>query len=257
MLIVVLILSQAVYARERLVMIGGGARPDVVMKRYVELAGGNKARVLIVPWASEEPQESYEALRRDLLAAGASEVFCAPEAPLDEFKKQQLLRQLDNATAVFFAGGDQRKIMKELDDALYDRFHECYKTGKVFGGTSAGTAIMSEQMITGDGQFDVIDGDSVQVSKGLGLLPGTIVDQHFIKRMRENRLFGLVLKYRDRLGLGIDEATALVVYDNKLAEVVGTSYVMVVDARFRKDALLVYLLKHGQRFDLRKRKLIN
>ncbi len=83
--------------------------------------------------------------------------------------------------------------------------------GVVFGGTSAGAAVMSLRMITGEGDFTVIDGDQVEVRAGLGLLPGVIVDQHFVKRQRENRLFGLVLKHPDERGVGIDEGTALLV----------------------------------------------
>lgn len=237
-------------------MIGGGPRPESVMKRYVDLAGGKQARILVITWASGEPEESFAALERDFKRAGALEVYRAPNAPLDGSAREGFLKYLERATGVFFSGGDQRKIMEVLaDDDLYQRLKAAYRAGKVFGGTSAGTAIMSEQMITGDGQFDVIDASRVGIARGLGLLPGAIVDQHFIKRMRQNRLFGLVLKYSGRLGIGVDEATALVVYDNSACEVVGESQVMVVDGLAKRGALLVHLLREGECFDLKRRKL--
>jgi cyanophycinase len=139
------------------------------------------------------------------------------------------------------------------DAPLAEALRARYRAGVVFGGTSAGAAIMSPIMITGNGNFDVLDGRQVETRPGLGLMPGTIVDQHFIARRRQNRLFGLVLRHPDSLGVGVDEDTALLVVDNRYAEVVGTGRVMTVDARARDGALVLYLLESGRRFDLRKR----
>ena len=124
--------------------------------------------------------------------------------------------------------------------------------GVVFGGTSAGAAVMSLRMITGEGDFTVIDGDQVVVREGLGLVPGVIVDQHFVKRQRENRLFGLVLKHPEERGVGIEEDTALLVTNGRQAEVVGKGPVLLVDAKGR-DQLRVTFLRSGQSVDLRKR----
>jgi cyanophycinase len=107
-------------------------------------------------------------------------------------------------------------------------------------------------MITGEGDFTVIDGDQVVVREGLGLVPGVIVDQHFVKRQRENRLFGLVLKHPGERGVGIEEDTALLVTNGRQAEVVGKGPVLLVDAK-GKGQLLVTILRPGQSVDLRKR----
>jgi cyanophycinase len=110
-------------------------------------------------------------------------------------------------------------------------------------------------MITGEGDFTVIDARKVETTEGLGLLPeDVIVDQHFIKRQRENRLFGLLLQDPKALGLGIDEDSALLVTDNRYAEVVGSSQMLMIDGRARKDALTVYLVRPGERIDLLKRR---
>jgi cyanophycinase len=104
-------------------------------------------------------------------------------------------------------------------------------------------------MITGDGDFTVIDGDQVVVREGLGLLPGVIVDQHFVKRQRENRLFGLLLKHPEERGVGIDEDTAILVTGGRQAEVVGKGPVLLVDA-VGTDSLRVQLVRSGQSVDL-------
>ncbi|HYN05065.1 MAG TPA: cyanophycinase, partial [Vicinamibacteria bacterium] len=97
-----------------------------------------------------------------------------------------------------------------------------------------------------------IDGEKVEVRPGLGLLEGAIVDQHFVKRQRENRLFGLVLKHPEERGVGIDEDTALLVTAGRHAEVVGKGPVMLVDAT-GPDRLAITLLRAGQTTDLRER----
>jgi len=242
-------------AQERLIIVGGGKRPDAAMAKFVEWAGKERARILIIPWATSEPQASFEYLKKDLAAFNPMVIELAPIAPITEEKKIKFLNQLKNATGVFFTGGDQVKIMEVLkDESLLQTLKQGYSDGIVFGGTSAGAAIMSRQMITGEGDFTVIDGKKVQTSLGLGLLPDdVIVDQHFIKRQRENRLFGLILQNREKFGIGIDEDTALVLSDNRYGEVVGKSQIMMVAAQKGNGTLIIHLLQPGQRLDLRKR----
>ena len=137
------------------------------------------------------------------------------------------------------------------DETLLAAVRRRYEAGVVFGGTSAGTAIMSKTMITGEGDFTVMDGSKVGVRAGIGLLDGVIVDQHFVKRQRENRLFGLVLASPSDRGAGIDEDTALLVTGGRDAEVVGTGIVVLVD-RAGVDRLTVTLQRPGQRFALQR-----
>jgi cyanophycinase len=253
-LAVSLALVAPAFPGERLVAVGGGDRPPQAMARFVAWAGGEQARILVVLWATSEPAESLKALWEDLAPHRPGQVEAAPLAPLAGDGRARVLEQLARATGVFFSGGDQGRIMDVLADAeLLRAFRERYAQGVVFGGTSAGTAVMSDPMITGDGDFTVIDGEKVGVRAGLGLLPGAILDQHFVKRQRENRLLGLILKHPDLLGLGVDEATALLVTDNRLAEVVGSSQVIVVDGKVGRGSLLLHLLGPGEGFDLERR----
>lgn len=246
-------------AQERLIIVGGGKRPEAAMAKFVEWAGKERANILIIPWATAEPEESFAYLKKDLVVYNPKEIELAPIAPMTEEKKIKFLNQLKNATGVFFTGGDQVKTMEVLkDESLLQSLKQRYADGIVFGGTSAGAAIMSTQMITGEGDFTVIDGAKVQTSLGLGLLPNDIiVDQHFIKRQRQNRLFGLILQNREKFGIGIDEDTALVVIDNRYGEIIGLRQVMTVDARDQNGALIIRLLQPGEWLDLRKRRLSN
>ena len=253
--VVIIAMAGTMHAQQRLVVVGGGKRPPEAMKRFIEWAGGSSANILVIPWATSEPASSFEYLRKDMAELGPRSIVLAPVAPLTEEKKTTLLAQLKEASGVFFTGGDQVKTMDVLKDvSLANALRESYERGVVFGGTSAGAAIMSTQMITGEGDFTVIDGGKVQTIVGLGLLPDdVIVDQHFIKRQRQNRLFGLVLQSGRKYGIGIDEDTALLVIDNRFGEVVGARQVMTVVPAKREGALFVQLLKPGEWLDLRKR----
>jgi len=251
------ILTFNVSAQERLVLIGGGERSAKIVSRFVEWAGKDNARILIITWASGVPQENFESLKKDFAGFPTASFEHAPHAPLNADKREMFLKQLKNATGVFFSGGDQNRIMEILkDESLYNALRERYKSGMVFGGTSAGAAVMPTPMMTGENDLKVIDGAKVGTRQGLGLLPNTILDQHFIVRQRENRLFGLVLQNRSILGVGIDEDTALFVKDNRYAEVVGATYVMFVDGSSKKATFMITLLKSGEQFDLVKRKVI-
>lgn len=255
--LVALTLCANASAKQRLVLVGGGERPKSAMTRFVEWAGGVEAHILVISWATETPQESFDYFRDEVGPLGPASIDPAPFAPLTPEKREAFLSQLAKATGVFFTGGDQSRIMDVLADApLADALRARYAAGVVFGGTSAGTAIMSPIMITGNGDFTVIDAQKVETKPGLGLLPGTIVDQHFIARQRQNRLFGLIIRNPEALGVGVDEDTALLVVDDRYGEVVGDSYVMIVDARARKGALVLNLLEPGTRYDLRKRRVV-
>jgi cyanophycinase len=244
--------------QQKLVLVGGGDRSMEAVSRFVDWAGKEKSRILIITWASGVPAESFEGFKEDFKNFPTESFEHAPDAPLDGDKRARFLEQLKTASGVFFSGGDQNRIMDVLkDESLYKALREKYDAGTVFAGTSAGTALMSTPMMTGENDLSVIDGKKVGTRQGLGLLPNAIIDQHFIVRQRENRLFGLVLANPNMLGIGIDEDMALLVKDNRTAEVIGATYVMIVDAGQKKATFMINLLKAGDRFDLVKRKVIS
>ena len=210
-----------------------------------------------ITWASGEPEASFKSVSAEIerIYGGKATVEKSAQRPMDTAAGEAFLRQLASATGVFFTGGDQNRVMEELKNpAVLRALQEKYEKGVPFAGTSAGTAIMSPLMITGDGDFTVIDGSKVATRPGIGLLPESIVDQHFIKRQRQNRLIGLLMKNQGLIGIGIDEDTAFAVSDNRVGEVIGNTQVMIFDARKAADSFRLYLLANGEKFDLRKRK---
>jgi cyanophycinase len=251
------LLPTAAPAGEKLVLLGGGPRPPEALARFVEWAGNGRSRLLVVTWASADPLESYASLEQDLRLYRPAAIEAAPLPPLGAPDRDRLVAAVKRATGIFFGGGDQSRIMDVLQDReLAEVFRARYRAGVVFGGTSAGTACMSGLMITGGGDQTVLDGHKVAVRPGLGLLPGVILDQHFMKRQRQNRLFGLVLDHPSLLGVGVDEGTALAVSDNRHAEVVGPGAVMMVDAVVGADDLVISLVRPGERFDLKARRRV-
>ena len=234
-----------------LVIVGGGNHPPAGVEKIYHWAGEKQARLLVIPWATSEPDENFVEFSRDYQNLPLESIQRAPLAPLDPKSRALFLSQLEQATGVWFSGGDQVKIMEVLrDPELLEALRRKFAQGTVFSGTSAGCAIMSLRMLTGEGDVTLLDGRQIELREGLGLLPpNVIVDQHFLKRQRENRLFGLILENPDALGVGIDESTALVVTDGVEAEVVGESQVMLV-RRQEPNALKIWLFKPGQRFRL-------
>lgn len=190
------------------------------MKVFSELSGGNKSFILIIPWASETTEGAVN-IRGELVAYPAGKIEIASN------NTSELMKQLTAASGIFFTGGDQNKlmlVMKELN--LKNLLKKMYADGVAFAGTSAGTAIMSEKMLNGEGNLAVLDGKQIGISEGLGLLPeSVVVDQHFIVRSRFNRLAGVVLDSKV-LGIAIDEDNALLITNNSLGKVYGPTQVL-------------------------------
>jgi cyanophycinase len=196
----------------------------------------------VVPNASSEPGETGRALVAELDSLGARAfVFHLDRAAAGV---EGSARGLDSATGIWFSGGDQELVTEALAGTPVMRaMQRRYREGAVVGGTSAGAAIMSDSMITGNqtppgdttgyygDEFPTIARHRVEIVPGLGFLPQAIVDQHFIRRERHNRLLSAVLERPSLLGVGIDESTALEVSPDGRWRVLGESSVVIYDAR--------------------------
>ena len=228
-----------------LLIVGGGPLPPPVLARFVELAGGpGKARIVVFPMASSDPEAGVE-MAATLRKMGAE----AERVSLDHAAADtdEAAARLANVTGIWFGGGDQALLTKALGGTKTEAaIHERYRAGAVVGGTSAGAAVMSTPMLTGDekhpggsrppakGSADAymtIARDNVVTERGFGLLPGAIVDQHFVRRRRNNRLFSLVLEHPELVGVGIDESTAVEVGPDGTWRILGASVAVVYDAR--------------------------
>jgi cyanophycinase len=222
-----------------LFIVGGGSTPATVTQEFVRLAGGpGAAKIIVFAMASAAGERSGEAKAEDLrtLGAAARNVWIDhAQADLDS-----VARLLDDATGIWFGGGDQNRLLDVLRNTRTARAITArFQAGAVVGGTSAGAAIMSTPMITGDelARRDTTESwtrvarGTVAVDSGLGLLTEAVVDQHFLRRRRHNRLLSLVLADAPHVGVGIDEGTALIVEPTGRWRVIGVSSAFVVDAR--------------------------
>jgi cyanophycinase len=261
-------------ARGYLFIIGGGDRPESMMKKFVDLAGQfGSGKIIIFPMASGVPAEVGPEEAAEFKKLGAREAEC------HILTREQALREdsakvLEDAGGVFFSGGDQSRLMDILRHTpIHRKLLELYEKGCVVGGTSAGAAVMSEVMITGDErrevkeghEFETIEAGNVVTVEGFGFLKTAIVDQHFATRKRHNRLISLVAENPQLLGIGIDESTAIIVKPGEVFEVVGEKDVVVYDGSKAKiriapsrmigfTGMLMDVLIPGDRFDLKTRK---
>ncbi len=206
-------------------MVGGGGTTPAIVAKALALAGGREARVAVLPQASELPETGPDSAKM-WLEAGAKEA--RPVAFDDRAAARAVI---GGATLIWMPGGDQNKFMTAIvGTGLDDLIRERHRSGVAVGGTSAGAAILSEAMMTGEADLKSLTTGTTELAKGLGLWPQVIVDQHFLKRQRGNRLISAVLDHPTLVGVGIDEQTAVIVRGSSF-EVVGASAVVVVDPR--------------------------
>ena len=260
------LLLAAAPPRGTLVIVGGGGMPQEIMDAFLAACGGKGGRVGVVPTSTQDPDGALKEWGEDLRQAGLTLV------PLDVRKREDasdpaVLAAARTCTGFWFSGGDQNRVGdKIVGTPLQAVILERHAQGAGVGGTSAGAAIMSRIMLTGDDRdgkesLTGLGRGAYRTREGMGFLPDhCIVDQHFLRRNRQNRLFSVLMDHPDCLGLGIDEATALVVKDGQ-ATVLGRSAVMVFDPRGMALAgadgfrdLRIHLLRKGETLDLLTRK---
>jgi cyanophycinase len=253
-----------------LFIVGGGDRDEPLMRRYVGLAKRNgPAKIVIFTMASSVPLETGPGLVAEFKGYGVEDAayfHLTREEALDTAN----LKILDGVTGVWFSGGDQAKQTAVLlGTPLHARMLELYADGCLLGGTSAGAAVMSEFMITGDerrtenkeGTWEVILADNILHSEGFGFVRNAVIDQHFVTRRRHNRLISVVLEHPALVGVGIEESTAVLVRPDGKYEVLGEGQVIIYDARGAKTAkspdghlgghgLTMHVLLPGDVYDL-------
>ena len=252
--------------RSPLLVIGGAERQGpggtAILRRFVELAGGPAARIIVIATASEQPavlEAEYAAL---LTGLGAGHVAALRLNTRTQANEAAAVHALAAATGVFFTGGDQLRITTVLGGTRTDSaLQRLVRDGTVvLAGTSAGAAMMSATMILG-GDSPGVTRAGVRTGPGLEFLPGVLIDMHFAERGRLNRLLSAVALYPHELGLGIDEDTAILA-DGDCFEVLGTGAVTVVDAGAASDIRVpaegpitltgarIHVLPAGCRFEL-------
>jgi cyanophycinase len=230
--------------RGHLLIVGGGQQPPELVARFVELAGGaGRARIAVLPMASAEPEVSGREKAEELRGLGADAFVL--QLTREQAMTDSAARLLEGATGIWFTGGDQSRVTPVLlGSPVLDAIRARWREGAVVGGTSAGAAVMPDSMLTGNqfragedtagyygDDFPDVARTRIQVAPGLGFLPGTIIDQHFIRRERHNRLLAVTLERPSLIGVGIDESTAIEVGPDGRWTVRGSSAVVIYDAR--------------------------
>lgn len=258
----------------KLVIIGG-VQTDEIVKKYVELAGGPDANIIIIPNAGSEPIRWSKSQQEDFAKFGAKSDYLLfdKESVDDEIN----LEKMDKANAVFFLGGDQSNLTRDmLGTKLLEKVFDIYNNAGVIGGSSAGAAIMSEVMITGNelinpdsnSAYISIEKDNIEVKEGFGFLKNVIIDQHFLKRKRHNRLISTIIEHPNLLGVAIDESTSIIVNPDDTFEVLGNNQVLVYDPTCSEDIRMndkgllgisnmkCHVLISGDKFDMKTKQVI-
>ena len=248
-----------------------------ILERFVDLAGGKKARIAIIPTASDDPQRSgdgYATLFREM---GVREADWLRVERREDANGEPSLSLLREATGLFITGGDQARLVELLVGTLV---MECIRMrnadGVIVSGTSAGASILSALMMAGG---TGVGGDSngsaarkgmVDTVAGFGLLQDIIIDQHFSQRGRMGRLLSVFAGTPGLIGIGLDEDTAVLIDREGTLETLGSDMVTIVDGRntisdyFDRDngevltitGSSLHVLADGRRFDLTRRQAV-
>jgi cyanophycinase len=223
-------------AKGKLFIIGGGKRSDQLMSQALSITNlQKKDYIVVLPMSSEEPDSAYIYFKRQIEKLSPNPIVML------NFNQQTvtnpvLVDSLQKAKFIFISGGDQNRFMRVVNNTpVFNAIHQAYRNGSTIAGTSAGAAVMCENMITGNQKleskytdtFDNIRYNNLETTQGLGLIKNVLIDQHFLKRSRYNRLISGLVEFPSHIGIGIDESTAIIVRNTEI-EIAGESEVIVV-----------------------------
>lgn len=239
LIFVLFLFSTSIHAQNpkgKLFIIGGGHRSDTLMTHLINISDLKKKDfVVVLPMSSEEPDSAYIYFKEQFQKLTPHPIIMM-NFDKNTANNKTLTDSLQKAKLIFISGGDQTRFMNVVHNTpIYTAIHKAYQNGSTIAGTSAGAAVMSEKMITGNqklekeysGTFDNIRYDNLETTEGLGLITNAIIDQHFLKRSRYNRLISAMVEFPNLTGIGIDESTAIIVHNNEI-EVAGESEVIVL-----------------------------
>lgn len=217
-----------------LFIIGGGDRsPELINTLIATAKLSTKDYIIVLPMSSAEPEASYKAIATQLARATQSAIGNL-NFEATKVNDKKWLDSLRGAKLIFITGGDQNRFMKIVRNTpVFDAIHKAYQNGATVAGTSAGAAVMSKFMITGKQlqdtaykeTFDRLRDNNIEFETGMGLVTSVIIDQHFLKRSRFNRLISALAAHPTFDCIGIDEGTALIIH-GKSVRVAGVSQVV-------------------------------
>jgi len=248
--------GQTVVGPERgtLIVAGGGRLGPEIMNRFIDLAGGRDAHIVILPGAGEQDSfpddwSGYNVFRQ----AGVRSVKILHTRDPKVADTEPFANALRDATGVWIPGGRQWRLADAyLDTRTLRELFAVLERGGVVGGTSAGASIQASYMVRG-----AVEGNTIMMAegheRGFGFLRNTAVDQHVLARGRENDMLAVIARYPGLLGIGLDEGTAILVRGDR-AEVIGRSKAAFYNTR-DSDGDTYYFLEAGDVFDLAQRRV--
>ncbi len=242
----------------------------IILSTFTQLAGGDQARILIVPTASsiETAGLRYKAI---FLSMGVESAEVAYIGSREDANSAELSEQVADATGIFLTGGNQMRLSSLIGGTRFEQVvREANENGVIVAGTSAGASILSAHMVALGASGGTPKLRMAQMVAGFGLISNVIIDQHFRQRDRIGRLLALVASNPGLLGVGIDEDTAAIIDEHGVIEVIGRHSLTIVDgSEIFSDIFQVkaygeitvsnarlHLLTPGRRFDMKTRTLI-
>ena len=259
-----------------LVPIGGNEKktPDSeIFREMVSLAGGSKARIVVVPTASESPGDRARDYQELFSTFGPESVQVVHIGERPDAALPELIRLVEGSTLFMFGGGDQLRLSSLIGGTpLHRALVKRYRAGGcVMAGTSAGATVLPETMIFQNNRFRLFRKGGIEMTKGLGLIQDVMFDTHFVQRSRISRLVQAVATNPALLGVGIEENTGLIIKNETTARVIGAGTVIVVDGSaieinhigyaenrqpFALTNVIYSVMTAGVVFDLTQRKVI-
>ena len=240
-------------ARGSLVIVGGGMRDPAILQRFIELAGGPHAPIVVIPTAGGgETYDQYYPGLDSFRAAGATDLTVLHTTDRERANRKAFVEPLRRARGVWFPGGRQWRLADAyLDTLVHDELRGVLARGGVVGGSSAGATILGSYLARGDSATNTIMMGDHEV--GFGFLRNTAIDQHLLRRNRQFDLIEVIAAHPHLLGVGLDEDTAIIVRGDEF-EVMGRSYVVIYDhGRLLDSGGRFYFLGAGDRYDLKTR----
>lgn len=246
-----------------LVIVGGAMRDTVIIDKFIELAGGPDAPMVIIPTASGEEVDN-ERTSRLLTARGATDVTVVHTYDPEVAKTEEFVEPVKRAMGVWFGGGRQWRIVDSYAGSITEtEIRKVLDRGGVIGGSSAGATIQGSYLARGDTKANTIMmGDH---ETGFNYLTKSAIDQHLLVRNRQHDLIEIITAHPDLLGIGLDENTAIVVKGNEM-EVIGQSFVAIFDYNlwpentFSTNKLAnggkFFLLRSGDKYNVNTRQVI-
>ena len=251
-----------------IIPIGGGekkVRTSEILIRFVELSGGDDARIVIIPTASrlDDTGDRYQEVFQNM---GVKNVSIARIETREDCEREDILESLDSATGIFMTGGDQLRLATIIGGTSAARSIRTGNAGGVHvAGTSAGAAFIGEHMIAFGRSGPTPRSGMSTLAPGLGLTNRVIIDQHFRERGRLGRLLTSLAYNPFATGIGVDEDTGAFISPDDVIEVIGSGGLTVIDPSDLEHSSMadvkqgepvcligvkLHILSHGSRYDL-------